>query len=514
MQSSQLTQGGQERWQKIAFWVIPAITVLVWWIIIGTNLDNIRELIVGESAVISDDKNWLSIGKEVKVTWLLEQSSDFRVYTHTILTDNLGTMWLRSSSLNLSLHQGWVVVRWIVREYYDGKYILEVVAVEKSDVQGGSLVVSGNSFTGVLDDGFVYEPIHDAQHYFAEAALLFDVEGDWDYHAELEWDVIKLRSLVWEEEININYFSCQAGDVNYDCDALAKRFTNAAEYKLTSWNGDLYYKLPEADARFVRNGSLFGYFINGADKQTIEWLTQAIVLPNRQYVEETVMPHAIKLCTSVDASLVVVDKFTVSGVGKELQVTIDGTDAENQKVQCILSVDLTNDLGASLVSLTVNGTTVDLTREKEVIADEEDTIDEIEEQESDDDINREDEVLADKEYDDTQVAINVDNPYIFESSRWHRMVFPSRNITFAPGDWTSTIDLDWVNCYTYTNLSTFGSDDTLQTDPSVQIFECSVPGSVSDFGDYRYESSEDGKSFLIKAVDPAWQEFVDNLVIE
>jgi hypothetical protein len=63
-------------------------------------------------------------------------------------------------------------------------------------------------------------------------------------------------------------------------------------------------------------------------------------------------------------------------------------------------------------------------------------------------------------------------------------------------------------------LSTFGSDDTLQTDPSVQIFECSVPGSVSDFGDYRYESSEDGKSFLIKAVDPAWQEFVDNLVIE
>jgi hypothetical protein len=129
------------------------------------------------------------------------------------------------------------------------------------------------------------------------------------------------------------------------------------------------------------------------------------------------MPHAIKLCTSVDASLVVVDKFTVSGVGKELQVTIDGTDAENQKVQCILSVDLTNDLGASLVSLTVNGTTVDLTREKEVIADEEDTIDAIEEQESDDDINREDEVLADKEYDDTQVAINVDNPYIFESSR-------------------------------------------------------------------------------------------------
>jgi hypothetical protein len=50
---------------------------------------------------------------------------------------------LRSSSLNLSLHQGWVVVRGIVREYYDGKYILEVIAVEKSDVQDGLLEVSG-----------------------------------------------------------------------------------------------------------------------------------------------------------------------------------------------------------------------------------------------------------------------------------------------------------------------------------------------------------------------------------
>jgi hypothetical protein len=40
--------------------------------------------------------------------------------------------------------------------------------------------------TGTIDDDFIYDPIHDAQHYFAEAALLFDVEGDWDYHAELE----------------------------------------------------------------------------------------------------------------------------------------------------------------------------------------------------------------------------------------------------------------------------------------------------------------------------------------
>jgi hypothetical protein len=73
-------------------------------------------------------------------------------------------------------------------------------------------------------------------------------------------------------------------------------------------------------------------------------LTQAIVLPNRQYVQETVMPHAIKLCSSVDASLVVVDKFSVSDSDEELQVTIDGTDAESQLIQCILSIDLTHDL--------------------------------------------------------------------------------------------------------------------------------------------------------------------------
>jgi hypothetical protein len=112
------------------------------------------------------------------------------------------------------------------------------------------------------------------------------------------------------------------------------------------------------------------------------------------------------------------------------------------------------------------------------------------------------------------VAINLDNPYIFESSRGHRMLFPSRNITFAPGDWTSTVVLDGVNCYTYTNLTTFGEDETLNSDPSVQIFECSIPNTITDYGDYRFESSEDGKAFLIQAVDPSWQEFVDNLVIE
>jgi len=120
----------------------------------------------------------------------------------------------------------------------------------------------------------------------------------------------------------VNYFRCKASNPNQDCASLTKKFSKSAEFTVTSANGDVYYKLSEIDSWFVANGSLYGYFINGATSDRIQELTKYIVLPNKKYISDKVMPFAPQLCSSIDHTMSMVDTFDVKTENNAIIVSI------------------------------------------------------------------------------------------------------------------------------------------------------------------------------------------------
>lgn len=487
--------------KKLIAFVIPLITVLVLGVVIGLNFTNIIQFLTGNDSEKQTDDNQYYIGKELTVTWLIEKWDDYRKYTHTIVTQDHDTFWLKSSSINLVLYEGWASVRGTIEEYYDGMYILEVESA--AEALGVGILNTGDLLSWDIDSGDVVDVSLDpSELYFAEAGLLFDVTDSWSYKASLAGDdSIQLSPVTsTDPTLMIDYFKCDAKDPNRNCAALSKQFSQSAEYTVTSANGDLYYKLPEIDRWFVSNPGLFGYFVNGAKVDKIEWLIRYIVLPNRNYVADKVMPFASKLCSTIDHSMTIVDKFETVAKDGALLTTIWWSDVDNNTLLCTLRIDLSTDLWAELVSLSVEWSDVDVDSKADT------------DDKSDNDSKST--TVSNDSYKGEQFPINKDSPYIFSSSRGHSIVFPSKNISFAVGTDDADIDLDGVSCYSHINVTSYSDEVNLDTNPSVQIFECTVRDSVKSFWEYRYVESADGKEFLIKVLNPAWQLFADNIEIK
>jgi len=514
-------------WRRIVALLIPLITILVLWVVIGLNFDNILWFILGDDAD-SQEQNDYYIGKELTVTGLLESASDYRVYTHSLMTQDHDTFGLRSASINLGLYEWRATVRGVVEEYYAGKYVIEVASAVESErvwelYTGDAMTWSFLEENNSMDGNVIDVSLDPSALYFPDAGVLFDVVGDRSYIAKkAESGRLVLESLDdGTNDVAVNYFRCKAGDPNHDCAALRERFASASEFSVSSANGDTYHKLPEADAWFVSNADMFGYFINGASSEQIQELTKYIVLPNKQYISDRVVPHAPQLCSSVEVSLTMVDTFSVEMKENSMLVAIKWSDASWEKsIDCDLSLDLLDNLWASLLSLRVNGQKVRASSEGEkkntidhfeMIGEAEETVDDVSWDENSWEWEKKVKSFAD--YDGEQFPINLEKTYEFASSRGHTIVFPSRNIAFAPGEEKRSVNIDGVGCYSYTNVASFPEQDVLHEQTKMRIYECTISDDVYDYQWYRYLQSEDGKKFLLEAVDPAWQSFVDNMEI-
>ena len=478
--------------------LIPLFTVLVLWVVIGLHFDNLIDFITGSQDEVDQKNNDYYIGKEITVTWLLDAARDYRVSTHTLLTENHDLFGLKSRSVNLQLFQWRTTIRGVVEQYYGGMYIIEVdSAVEAIGV--GSLYTGSDSSWSILPDvdesGDVIDiGLDDSELYFPDAGILFDVTGSWSYSAiKGDGQTINLQAIdgVWET-VFVNYFRCKASNPNQDCASLTKKFSKSAEFTVTSANGDVYYKLSEIDSWFVANGSLYGYFINGATSDRIQELTKYIVLPNKKYISDKVMPFAPQLCSSIDHTMSMVDTFDVKTENNAIIVSIMWSDAKWNALKCVLSVDLKANLWASLVSLEVDGSAVDLKENEAEASTWKNIVD----------------------YDVEQFPINKEKTYIFSSSRGHTIIFPSRNISFSPGEAGLNVDVEGVNCYAYMNVGLFADQDSLETNAKMRVYECSIKKGITNFGRYRYLQSEDEKNFLLEVVDDSWKEFVDNIEIK
>jgi hypothetical protein len=123
---------------------------------------------------------------------------------------------------------------------------------------------------------------------------------------------IKITHQTTNQAIVISYFACAASDPNKNCAQLVQNFSAGAEKTFTTSNGDKYYKLEGVNSWFVANGDFYGYFINDVPEQEVRDISSAIVLLNKEYVDNILLSKATALCTDGTTSLQEVTSHTMS----------------------------------------------------------------------------------------------------------------------------------------------------------------------------------------------------------
>lgn len=76
------------------------------------------------------------------------------------------------------------------------------------------------------------------------------------------------------------------------------------------------------------------------------------------------------------------------------------------------------------------------------------------------------------------------------------------------------MDTAGINCSTQFNVIKYSDKANLDITPAVKIYECRVKNTVNIPSIYAQKTLEDGRVFLIEAVDPARVDFVNNIVIQ
>ncbi len=106
--------------------LIIGVVVMLWW----TNRDSIIHYLDSlwlrwESAILQNDPNALFVGKEVELTGTLVAWGKSWLYTHT-MQSSYGTLWLRSTSINLKDFVGEVKLWGQIMDFVDNTYIIDV----------------------------------------------------------------------------------------------------------------------------------------------------------------------------------------------------------------------------------------------------------------------------------------------------------------------------------------------------------------------------------------------------
>ncbi len=117
----------------------------------------------------------------------------------------------------------------------------------------------------------------------------------------------------------------------------------------------------------------------------------------------------------------------------------------------------------------------------------------------------------------TQFRINTGKTLAYEGNRGFDIVFPTQNIAYEASNIGTWLEYgNNLRCSVRTNIIVFRDQDLINESPSVEIYECSARRgfSLSSIRGYRIISGDtESKVFLVKANDPAWVRFANNIEV-
>lgn len=480
-----MPQNQPKDWSKFTIF-ITVITTLFIVFIAYKNMDNISEFF--GSSNTGEVTSWLQIGQQIAMEWVITASGDLINYTHTLQTTSDGIFWLKSKSIDLTIYTGNISVEWTVEKEIEGVYIIEVTNIMGSTGSMTWEMIETGEIVPVwvyLEKAGIYFP----ESFFNEYTLLNSGENR----------EIKIKNSTTNKEIKISYFQCQKWNESEDCAQLKKNFANMTERTVTTNNNDKFIKLAEMNSRFFTN-DLFWYFINDVPAQDVVDLGNHLILPNKDYVNNNLLEQVPTLCVDGDTVLQTPEKNNLMIESNKIILKVTGkVNSGNAECKIIVNPSLPTfgeklsfyypELGTftdeELTTMAATSTTTTDWNSLQAASDVK------------------------------QFPINLEKALTYISSKWgYSVIFPSSNISYASYNVQTDLDTKGVNCYTQFNVIKFSDKANLEISPTVKIYECKIKNWSELPNMYATKSLEDGRVFVIEAIDPSRVDFANNIVVE
>ena len=432
--------------------------------------DDIRQFFGGTTTwslsdiLVSDYK----IGQVVNLSWTMFSDWNLVSYTHTIHTFDWDVLWLKSRNLNLADYQWNIWVKWTIE-----KLVGDVFVVEVSNISWE--VVSQNTWS--MSTG----------KYLSEAWIFLDTNFFDSYSLESKSDSkIVVKNLETNQPITISYFKCNSYNPDQNCRVLNETFSQTSEKDFTTSNWVGFYKLQLTNSWYFANDNLFWYFINDAPEADIMKLADYIILPNKSYVNDNIMPNISNICAKWSIRLEKSSSFEIKLDNNNLIALVKWT-YQTWAVSCAITIDPLSSFKAVLQDVTLD--------QAQSVVNNQWTI-----------LKRDPKVK--------QFAVNLSKTMEFTSStRWYKIIFPSRNISFASANVEQDFWQLWVSCFTQMNVISYPNKENLQTNPAIKIYECNIKKWFQESDQIILKKVWD-RNFVVEIIDPAWIEFANNLVIQ
>ena len=470
-------------WVRIIVIILLLILWLVWWKLFWAPAD----LWWNEG---QNDISF-SLQEQVYLQWELRADWDIITHTHTIDDVNYGKIWIKSDSINLFDYAWFVQLTGIVEKFYQGNPIIRVLTLS------GTLAWSGTNDTLVLDEnGGVYilwAWIQFLPSFFDEYVLL----NEW------ENGEIRIQNIETEKEIVLNYFRCNPSDPNKNCKGLNETFANNNAQSFVTSEWDVYYKMSEAQSRFVSNWNRWGIFINDVSDDVVFELKDLVKFANEKNINEWIKSRAASICQWEWEKMQKINNSEINLKQEWLIVTVSGDGMEKQ-MTCQILVDFSLPAKWKLQSLTI--------WDDIIVSDEPQN-----EEESNTETTWN---TVEAPISATSLDINVpqfpvkEEWLVYKSARWgYSLQFPSSNISYSVSSVKENFGRDDVNCSYVINVIKYSDKENLEISPAIRVYECQWSVEKS-WAQWIVVYPRLDKKFIVQMNDGSWNDFSMNLKFE
>ena len=466
-------------------WILVIILLLVLWLVLWKLFRAPANLNGADSENLNAD---FSLDEQVYLQWELKADGDIITHTHTIEDERYGKIRIKSDLINLSDYAWFVELTGIVEKFYQGNPIIKVVALSGSLAWSGdntNIVLDGNSWVYILWAWMQFLP-----SFFDEYVLL----NEW------ENGEIHIQNIETEKEIVLNYFRCNPSDPNKNCKGLNETFANNNAQSFVTSEWDVYYKMSEAQSRFVSNWNRWGIFINDVSDDVIFELKDLIKFANEKNINEWIKSRAASICQWEWEKMQKINNSEINLKQEWLIVTVSGDGMEKQ-MTCQILVDFSLPAKWKLQSLTI--------WDDVVVSEESQNEEEIK---SEITWNIADAPISATSLDTNVPQFPIKEEWLeYKSSRWgYTLKFPSSNISYSVSSVKENFGRSDVSCSYVINVIKYSDKENLEVSPAIRVYECLWTVSQS-WAPGIVVYSTLGKKFVVQMNDGAWNDFSTHL---
>ncbi len=464
--------------------VISIITTIVFVFIVINKFPDIMSILgVEKNNKDQISVQWLSIGDDITLTWVIKNDWDIINYTHTINSLEIGEIWLKSSKINLNNYSSEVYLEWIVEKIHQWVSIVSVDTIYSLEIDDEVLDDQDLSWLNYSSKYLSNVGIYLDSDFFQKYSLL----NDWN------WWALKIKNSDTNQIINLSYFKCSKTDNNQNCDRFNEMFSASSAQKFVDTYGITYYKQADVQSWFFSNDSLFGYFINDTEDPLVKDLVKYMQVINKKFIEKNILNKADVLCWDAGKGVKNVVSSNISLLNNDILIDVKWNDGTNS-FECKLRVDPTSKNMAKLVALKMLGQ-IDESKQNTWV------------------VTKNEDANYDWSTQVKQFPVNIEKSLTFTSRKWHTFVFPSSNIAYVAQNAQEDFNQVWVNCFSVMNVVQYSEKDLVDQKWNVKVYECSVKKWFDDSDQKLMYKNLWEKHFVIEIVDPAWVDFANNISI-